>query len=78
MQKEQESKAVSNMKVELRDSGVLIVRHQGKLRTEDFEKLAGIVDPWIEKNHQLRGVVICIQKFPGWKISEALFTTLNL
>ena len=57
----------STLKFELRDNGILIVRPQGALRREDFDKLANVVDPWIETHHQLNGVVFCIKKFPGWE-----------
>lgn len=57
----------SSLKFELRDNGVLIVRPQRALSREDFDKLAAVVDPWIETHHQLNGFVICIKKFPGWE-----------
>ena len=58
--------AESNLKFEMRDDGVLVVRPQGPLQ-EDFVKLAEVVDPWIKKNHQLQEVVISVKKFPGWE-----------
>lgn len=57
----------SNLKVDMRGDGVLIIRPQGPLAKEDFYKLASIVDPWVEAHHKLHGLVICIQKFPGWE-----------
>jgi hypothetical protein len=59
--------AESNLKFEMREDGILILRPQGPLCSEDFEKLAGFVDPWLKINHQLRGVVISVKKFPGWE-----------
>lgn len=55
------------LKFQLRQDGVLIVRPQGVLRAQDFERLAEAVDPWIEAHSRLRGIMICIQKFPGWE-----------
>ncbi len=57
----------SKLKVELSENGVLVLRPQGPLRREDFDHLAATVDPWLEVHHQLRGLVICIQHFPGWE-----------
>ena len=57
----------SNLKFEMRSNGVLIIQPQGPLRKEDFKKLADFVDPWIEKNHHLQGVVISVKNFPGWE-----------
>ena len=57
----------SKLKFELTDKGVLIVHPNGPLKREDFDKVASIMDPWIETHHHLRGLVVCIQKFPGWE-----------
>ena len=56
----------SRLKIEMRD-GVVILHPQESLRKEDFAKLRGVVDPWIEQNCLLKGVVICMPKFPGWE-----------
>ena len=57
----------SDFKFELRDDGVLIVYPHGPLRTRDFDKLAELVDPWINAKHELQGIVINVEKFPGWE-----------
>lgn len=59
--------AESNLKFDLKDCGVLVIRPQGSLRREDFDKLASIVDPWIETHQKLRGLVVEIKEFPGWE-----------
>jgi hypothetical protein len=59
--------AGSNLKYDLSNDGVLVLRPQGPLRREDFDKLSDIVDPWIESHNRLLGVVIQIEKFPGWE-----------
>jgi hypothetical protein len=48
-------------------SGVLTVRPQGKLETQDFQALSQTVDPFIEEKGRLSGLIIVTEKFPGWK-----------
>jgi hypothetical protein len=55
------------MQAELAEDGVLSVHPHGPLRKEDFAKVAAVADPWIEKHGKLKGVVICVPKFPGWE-----------
>ena len=45
---------------------VVVVEVSGPLGREDFELLSAEVDPWIEKHHSLRGIVVHAKKFPGW------------
>ena len=59
--------AGSNLKFELKEKGVLVLYPEGPLRREDFDRLAGVVDPWIEAHQELSGVVLQIRKFPGWE-----------
>ena len=51
----------------LRDVGVLVVEPTQRLRAEDFDALALTVDPWIEANGVLRGIVVHTAGFPGWQ-----------
>lgn len=51
----------------LPDRGVLVVEPSGKLRREDFDAVAMTVDPWIEANGELEGMVIHARSFPGWE-----------
>ena len=51
----------------LPESGVLVVEPTGPLRSEDFDALALIVDPWIEVHGDLRGLVVHAREFPGWQ-----------
>ena len=51
----------------LPESGVLVVEPTGPLRSEDFDALALIVDPWIETHGDLRGLVVHAREFPGWQ-----------
>ena len=47
--------------------GLLTVRPRGKLENQDFQSLAQSVDPFIEEQGNLRGLLIVTEKFPGWK-----------
>ena len=49
-----------------REAALLHLRPTGKLRKEDFEQLALLVDPYIEENGGLRGLIIETSAFPGW------------
>ena len=49
------------------NSGVLTVRPQGKLETQDFLTISEVVDPYIKKREGLKGILIVTKKFPGWE-----------
>jgi hypothetical protein len=51
----------------LTDAGVLVVEPTQPLGAEDFDALAATVDPWIEAEGRLRGIVIHTRGFPGWQ-----------
>jgi hypothetical protein len=51
----------------LTDRGVLVVEPTQPLRAEDFDALAATVDPWIEGQGRLRGIVVHTRGFPGWE-----------
>lgn len=53
--------------IDLNDEGILTVRAREALNQNDFKRLAKLADPWIESHHQLQGLVIKSEKFPGWK-----------
>ena len=48
-------------------TGILHVKPSGPLEEGDFETLAGLADPYIAKNGALTGLVVEIERFPGWK-----------
>lgn len=48
-------------------AGILTVRPEGKLEAQDFRTLSETVDPFIEENGELTGLIIETEKFPGWK-----------
>jgi SpoIIAA-like len=56
----------------LRNEGILLIRPEGPLHAGDFESVASVVDPYIEANGKLRGVMIEARSFPGWESIAAL------
>jgi len=61
----------------LRDEGILVVEPQGKLEAADFAALTREVDPYIEENGRLRGLLIQSESFPGWGDFGALISHLG-
>src|SRR5262245_7166779 len=61
----------------LQDQGVLIIRPKGSLEASDFQAIASSVDPYIEANAKLRGILIEAEAFPGWKDFAALIAHLK-
>ncbi|RUP01229.1 MAG: STAS/SEC14 domain-containing protein [Mycobacterium sp.] len=55
-------------------SSVLLVRPESALDKDDFVRLAKVVDPHIEANGDLNGLIISAAKFPGWDSFGALVT----
>jgi hypothetical protein len=49
-----------------RDDGVAVMCPSGALTAVDFEQLAALVDPYIEVNGELKGLMIVAERFPGW------------
>ena len=46
--------------------GILSLEPSGPLQASDFEALAREVDPYIEKNGYMNGLLIHAPSFPGW------------
>jgi hypothetical protein len=61
----------------LPDEGILLVRPQGPIEAADFERVAKVVDPYIEQNGKLRGVMVEARSFPGWDDFAALLSHLR-
>lgn len=61
----------------LRDQGILIITPEGPLQQSDFETLAEIVDPFIETQGELHGLLIYTEKFPGWSDFAALLAHMK-
>jgi hypothetical protein len=61
----------------LRDRGILTVKPDGALRTEDFTALAAAVDPYIEEQGELKGLMVEASSFPGWEDFAAFLSHLR-
>jgi hypothetical protein len=46
--------------------GVATLRPHGALSEEDFTQAARIIDPYIEKSGELKGLIIETESYPGW------------
>ena len=46
--------------------GIVTLEPTGALGPEDFASVGRIVDPYIEADGQLNGLVIQTERFPGW------------
>jgi hypothetical protein len=57
-----------------REHNILLVRPQSALDKNDFVDLAKAVDPQIESNGDLAGLIISAPSFPGWDSFAALVT----
>jgi hypothetical protein len=50
-----------------RETAILHVRPLESMEESDFATLAGLVDPYISEKGGLAGLVIEVDRFPGWK-----------
>ena len=58
----------ANVNIDFRaDIGVVVLEPHGSLNRDDFDELALLVDPYIEKHGKMNGVVLHASKFPGWQ-----------
>ena len=61
----------------LEDEAILVVEPKGALESADFMALAAEVDPYIEKEGELRGLLIQSETFPGWRDFGSLISHLS-
>lgn len=55
------------IKAELdKTKGILHARPSGPLEKADFDRLRALVDPYILKKGELAGLLIEVERFPGW------------
>jgi hypothetical protein len=52
-------------------NAVLIVEVKSALAKEDFILLSKVIDPFYQRNGELKGIIINTKKFPFWKSSES-------
>ncbi len=57
--------------------GIAILEPGGALSKEDFETAASIIDPYIEKAGELKGIIINVKSFPGWDSFAAFIRHLK-
>jgi hypothetical protein len=61
----------------LRTEGILVLTPDSPLESTDFEKLTQEIDPYIEQNGKLHGIMIDTESFPGWKDFAGLVAHLK-
>src|SRR6476659_2705420 len=61
----------------LRADGILVLRPRDRLEAADFERLAQEVDPYIEANGKLHGILLDAEAFPRWQNFAALVAHLR-
>ena len=57
--------------------GIAVLQPTGELTESDFANAATIIDPYIERNGKLNGIVIHVAAFPGWESFSAMITHLK-
>ena len=57
-----------------RGRGLLILKPQGPLSAGDFEALARTVDPYLEAQGELTGLLLEAAAFPGWENFSSMLT----
>lgn len=54
------------LKIDLDDTtGIAIVQPEGALSENDFDEIASVIDPYIDKHEKLSGLIIRTRTFPG-------------
>lgn len=63
------------LSVELNEAdGIALLQPEGELSAADFASASKIIDPYIESNGKLNGLIIYVQSFPGWDSFAALIS----
>lgn len=61
----------------LESRGIVIVEPGSRLSAEDFQKLAGSVDAYLDTHERLNGLLIHMEAFPGWEDVAGLIQHLR-
>ncbi|HEY9198087.1 MAG TPA: STAS/SEC14 domain-containing protein [Gammaproteobacteria bacterium] len=61
----------------MREDGILVLIPSGTSDAVDFERLHLLVDPYIEKQGVLNGVMIYADSYPGWEGFTSLLSQLR-
>ena len=59
------------------DAGIVTVTPSASLSEKDFRLLAEEIDPYIEQEGKLRGLIIQVESFPGWQDFAGLLSHLK-
>jgi len=59
------------------EKGIALLEPHGALLEDDFKSATKTIDPYIEKNNGLKGLLIHTREFPGWESFAALISHLN-
>jgi len=51
----------------LEDEGILLIEPIASLHSSDFDIISDAIDPYIENNGRLNGLIIHTASFPGWE-----------
>lgn len=66
------------LKVNLNESNsIVVLEPQGQLTQADFLNASRIIDPYIQKNGILKGIIIYVKDFPGWDSFSSLVSHLK-
>lgn len=60
-----------------REEGILYLEPRDEIRSQDFDSVKSELDDFLREGGTLRGVLIDVPEFPGWKDMEALTSHLN-
>jgi len=60
-----------------KESKVVTLQPNGALTKEDFDEAVKIIDPFIEAEGNLNGVIIYTESFPGWENFSAMSRHFN-
>ncbi len=57
--------------------GIATLEPKGELTASDFSAAADVIDPYLEKMGDLKGIIIYTKSFPGWRSFSSLITHLK-
>lgn len=58
-------------------NGIAFLSPDEKLSEADFRSAANVIDPYIEQNKKLNGLIISTENFPGWESFAGLLSHLS-
>ena len=59
------------------DVGIAILEPVGELSESDFNAASEVIDPFLENNNELQGIIIHVKSFPGWDSFSSLVAHLK-